>query len=82
MHHRPPLAELERKVGQQQLELHFFGKPCGKSRPTPADRRAWREAIYAVIEVMTGMPQGRLTVARLSAKSHLGGAGYHRQFRA
>ena len=24
-------AELERKIGQQQLELDFFGKPCGGS---------------------------------------------------
>jgi transposase len=23
------IAELERKVGQQQVELDFFGKPCG-----------------------------------------------------
>ena len=27
------IAELERKIGQQQVELDFFfGKPCGKSR--------------------------------------------------
>jgi transposase len=29
---RQRIDELERKVGQQQLELDFFGKPCGKSR--------------------------------------------------
>ena len=29
---RQRIAELERKVGQQQLELDFFNKPCGKSR--------------------------------------------------
>jgi transposase-like protein len=29
---RHRIAELERKVGQQHLELDFFGKPCGKSR--------------------------------------------------
>ena len=28
---RKRLGDLERKVGQQQLELDFFGKPCGKS---------------------------------------------------
>ena len=26
------IAELERKIGQQQVELDFFGKPCGRSR--------------------------------------------------
>ncbi|MGY4475053.1 transposase [Bradyrhizobium sp. USDA 3364] len=26
------IAELERKIGQQQIELDFFGKPCGGSR--------------------------------------------------
>jgi transposase len=25
------IAELERKIGQQQLELVFFSEPCGKS---------------------------------------------------
>jgi transposase-like protein len=29
---RRRIAELERKIGQQQLDLDFFGKPCGRSR--------------------------------------------------
>jgi transposase len=29
---RQRITTLERKVGQQQLELDFFGKPCGRSR--------------------------------------------------
>src|SRR4051795_1513256 len=33
------VAELERKIGQQQANSIFFGKPCGKSRPI-APRRA------------------------------------------
>jgi transposase len=73
---RQRIAELERKVGQQQLELDFFSTSLAASRgKTPADRRVWRKAIYAVIEAMTGVPQGELTVARLRA-------GYYRHFRA
>jgi hypothetical protein len=26
------IADLERKIGQQQVELDFFGKPCGRLR--------------------------------------------------
>jgi transposase len=29
---RKRIAELERKIGQQQLDIDFFGKPCGRSR--------------------------------------------------
>jgi putative transposase len=60
----------------------FFNKPAASRGKTPADRRVWRKAIYAVIEAMTGVPQGELTVARLCAISHLGRAGYYRHFRA
>ena len=39
---RQRVAELERKVGQQQVDSIFFGKPCGKSRQI-----AWRQADVA-----------------------------------
>lgn len=29
---RVRIAELERKIGQQQVDLDFFDKPCGESR--------------------------------------------------
>jgi hypothetical protein len=45
----------------------------------PLQGRKWNEAI---IEAMTGVPQGELTVARLCAISHLGRADYYRHFRA
>ena len=38
------IAELERKIGKQQMDLDFFAKPCGSStrwrprRPRPARR--------------------------------------------
>src|SRR5258708_23180443 len=45
------LAELERKIGQQQLELDFFSASLAASqRAAPAERRAWRHAVYALIE--------------------------------
>jgi hypothetical protein len=28
---REKIAELERKIGQQQVDLDFFGKPCSES---------------------------------------------------
>jgi hypothetical protein len=34
------IAELERLVGQQQADLHFFAKPCGSgTRPAPTAAR-------------------------------------------
>ena len=60
------IAELERKIGQQQVELDFFGKPCGRSGSTPSERRSWRDAVYAVIQTMTtSLPQGELTIERM-----------------
>src|SRR5215472_18316913 len=55
---------------------------CSNPQESVLKNTAALQAIYAVIEAMTGVPQGELTVARLCALSHLGRAVYYRQFRA
>ncbi len=50
------LVELERNIGRQQAELHFFREPCGSGTHAPTRRRG---DLYAVIQAMTaGEPQG------------------------
>ena len=44
---------------QQQLELDFFLTSLAASQgSTPAERRAWRDGIYEVIQAMTSRSQG------------------------
>ena len=51
--------------------------------PTPAERRTWRDAVYAVIEAMTTrLPQGELTIERMCALAGVSRAGYYRTWAA
>jgi len=78
------IAELERKIGQQQVELDFFSASLAASRGSaPAERRVWRVAVYAVIEAMTtSLPQGELTIERMCALVGVSRAGYYRAWAA
>ena len=49
------VARLERKIGQQQIELDFFGKPAAGQGSTPANAGSGRDGIYAVIQEMTSL---------------------------
>ena len=81
---RKRIAELERKIGQQQVGTGFFSASLAASRgSTPAERRAWRAGVYAVIEAMTSpRPQGELTVERMCVLAGVSRAGYYRHWAA
>ena len=61
------IAELERKVGEQGLEIDFFRRALRhtKARTAP-ERRAWRLGIFALIHALMP-PQGRLPIDRMCA---------------
>jgi putative transposase len=49
----------------------------------PAERRAWRDGVYTVIEAMTpALPQGQLTVERMCRLAGVSRAGYYRHWAA
>jgi hypothetical protein len=78
---RQRIAELERKIGQQQLELDFSASLVASQRAEPGERRAWRHAVYALIEAMTTPRlQGGLPVERLCALAGVSRAGSYRQW--
>ena len=81
---RERIAELERKIGQQQVELDFFRQALrqveGARRPSdgPGATR-----VYAVIQAMTTpLPQGELTIERMCALAGVSRAGYYRHWQA
>ena len=50
---------------------------------TPSERRIWRDAIYAVIQVMTPRQlQGEPTIERMCALTGVSRAGYYRGWAA
>jgi transposase-like protein len=59
------IAALERKIGQQQVV--FFSASLAASQGTAsAERRAWRDGVYEVIQTMTASrSQGELGIERL-----------------
>src|SRR6266446_4359465 len=49
----------------------------------PAERRAWRASVYAVIQAMTSsLPQGENTIGRMCALAGVSRAGYYRHWAA
>jgi len=81
---RKRIAELERKVGQQQVDLDFFSASLAAGQgSTPAERRAWRDGVYEVIQAMTArLPQGEPTIARMCTLAGVSRAGYYRHWAA
>ena len=76
------VAELERKIGQQQIELDFFRKPCGGSRKHAGRTPYLPDGIYAVIQAMTiPLLQGELTIERMCVLAGVSRAGYYRHWR-
>jgi hypothetical protein len=48
---------------------------------TPAERRTWRDGVYAVIQTMTILPQqGELTIERICVLAGVSRAGYYRHW--
>jgi len=73
------VAALERKIGQQQVELDFFSASlCGQVRG--ARRPSAGPGVTGVYEVIQAMicplPQGELTIERMCALAGVSRAGY------
>src|SRR5262249_60683492 len=66
------------------IGTRFFSASLAASRgSTPAERRAWRADVYAIIAAMTSpRPQGELTVERMCALAGVNRASYYRHWQA
>jgi len=63
------IAELERKIGQQALDLDFFSQSLQASkRVAPEARQAWRDSIYGEIREMMQL-EGFQAGPRLPARA-------------
>ena len=62
----------------------FFSASLAAGRGgTPAERRAWRDGVFAVIQAMTiPAPQGELTIERMCVLAGVSRAGYYRHWAA
>jgi transposase-like protein len=84
------IDELERKIGQQQLELDFFARPpafAGASfaacqGPTAQEGRVWRDNIYAVIHAVMVQQGDHPGIERMCAVTEVSRAGYYRHWLA
>ena len=73
---------LERKIGEQQLALDFFSRSLAACQGTaPAERRAWRDSIYAMIQASV-QQQGCLGIEQLCFLSGLPRSGCYRHWQA
>jgi putative transposase len=76
------IAALERKIGQQQVELEFFSASLAASRgTTPAERRACRDGIYEVIQaMMASQSQGEIGIEGMCQLAGISRSGYYRHW--
>jgi len=78
---RRQIAALERKVGQQQVEIDFFRQALQHIETSRGDERSTRrDGVYAFIQART-QPQGELSVERMCALAGVTRAGYYRHLR-
>src|SRR3972149_4827399 len=82
--------EMKLAAGRRMVAGAQDGPAAGRSRffsaslaasqgKAPAERRAWRDGVYALMQAMTTpLPQGALTVERMCSLAGGGLAGYHR----
>jgi HTH-like domain len=75
------VAELERKIGEQQLALDFFRAALRHVRERRRTRGAWREGIYVMIQASMSQ-QGNLGIERLCTMAGVSRAGYYRHWQA
>ncbi len=81
---RKRIGELERKVGQQQVELDFFRqalRQVGEAR-RPNDGLGAPASTPVIAAMTSPRPQGELTVERMCALAGVSRAGYYRHWRA
>jgi hypothetical protein len=78
------IAELERKIGQQQVDLDFLSQSLAAYRgDTASAGRIWRRCVYQAIQAMTSsLSQGCSTsIERLCRVAGVSRAGYYRFWR-
>ena len=80
---RQQIAALERKIGQQALELDFFGQALQlmEAGGSAAERAARRAGVHGLIQAWA-QRQGGLSVERMCALVEVSRAGYYRHWRA
>ena len=78
------IAELECKIGQQQVVLDFFSTRLVPGQgDAPADRRTWGHGIYVVIQAMSGpLSQGEFEIEGMCRLAGVSRAGYYRHWQA
>jgi len=74
------IAELERNIGQQQLDLDFWHSLAACQGTEPEARRAWRDGIYAVIHAR--VQQQGFEIERMCVLAGVSRAGYYRHWLA
>jgi hypothetical protein len=75
------IAELERKVGQQELDLDFSASLAACEGKTAGARRAWRAAVYEAIQAMS-LSQSMMPIERMCRLARVSRAGYCRFWQA
>ena len=77
------IEELQRKIGQQQLDLDFFSRSLAAGQgATPEEGRAWRDGIYAVIHAQMQQQGARDGIERRCQLAQVSRAGYYRHWQA
>src|SRR6266576_4203002 len=79
-------AQIRHRAGSEDRPAaggpRFFSASLAASQGnTPAERRAWRDGVYTIIEAMTPpMPQGQITVERMCRLAGISRAGNYRHW--
>ncbi|RWO32509.1 hypothetical protein [Mesorhizobium sp.] len=72
-------GELEQKVGQQQLDLDFFAKPCGISRKISVGAALLaKRDLQSHRKMTTGMSHGEFNIDRMCWLAGVSRASYYR----
>jgi septal ring factor EnvC (AmiA/AmiB activator) len=75
------IAALERKIGHQQSRARFFSASLASQGTTPAERRAWQDSVYEVIQAMTASrSQGEIGIERMCQLAAISGSSYYRHW--
>ncbi len=76
------IEELERKIGQQQLDLDFFRAAYKASGSSPEEGRTWRDSVFAVIRAETERQGDNPGIERMCSLAGVSRASYYRHWLA
>jgi transposase len=71
------VAELERKIGQQALEIDFWKAACSASRNSGCCRLDWKSAVYRKVQEEVKAERG-LTIERVVELGRVSRSGFYR----